>query len=145
MNSKVPDVFTKLDLCLGYHQIQMKEAIFRRVILEHEGNYELLVTPFGICNAPFTFQSLMNKLLKPYLQKFVLFFFYDILIYNHTWDSHLLHVENFLQLLQENQLFVKKTKCSFGASEVEYVGHIVNQDLTSTKPLWLNHILLALV
>jgi hypothetical protein len=70
----------------------------------------------------------MNKILKPYLQKFVLVFFDDILIYNHTWDAHLLHVDKVLLLLQENQLFVKNTKCSFGASEVEYLGHIVGRD-----------------
>jgi hypothetical protein len=70
----------------------------------------------------------MNKLLKPYIQKFFLVLFDDILIYSSTWDSHLLHVDKVLHLLQDNQLFVKNTKCYFGASEVEYLGHIVSHN-----------------
>ena len=113
-------VFTKLDLRSGYHQIWMKEEDIPNISFRtHEGHYEFLVMPFGLCNDPSTFQSLMNTQLKPYLQKFVLVFFDDILIYNHTWDSHLLHVDKVLHLLLENQLLLKNTKCSFGSSKVE--------------------------
>jgi hypothetical protein len=76
----------------------------------------------------------MNNLLKPYLQKFVLVFFDDILIYSRTWDNHLLHVENVLHLLQENKFFVKKIKFSFGANEVEYLGNIVRNDGLKLDP-----------
>jgi hypothetical protein len=128
-------VFTKLDLHSGYHQICMKETyIPNTAIRTHKGNYEFLVMPFGLCNTPSTFQSLMNKLMKHYIHKFVLVFFDDILIYKRTWDSHLLHVDKVLHLLQENQLFVKKTKCSFGANEIEYFGHIVSRKGVKVDP-----------
>lgn len=84
--------------------------------------------------APSTFQSLMNKILKPYLRHFVLVFFDDILIYIKTWEEHLQHVDKTLQLLQDQQLFVKHSKCSFGNSQVEYLGHIVGHDGVRVDP-----------
>jgi hypothetical protein len=126
--------FTKSYLRSGNHQIWMKvEDIQKTYFRTHERHCEFLVMYFVLFNAPSTFQSLMNKILKPYLRKFFIFFFDDILIYNHTWDSHL-HVDRVLHLLQNNQLFIKKIKCSFGSSEVEYLGHIVGRDGVKVDP-----------
>ena len=90
--------------------------------------------PFGLCNAPSTFQSLMNHLLKPYLRKFVLVFFDDILIYSLTWEKHLQHVDLLLPLLLTHNLFFKLSKCSFGMKEVEYLGHIVGREGVKVDP-----------
>jgi hypothetical protein len=121
--------FTKIDLCFGYHQIHMKEEdIPKTTFHTHEGHYEFLVMPFGLCNSPSTFQSLMNHVFHPFLHHFVLVFFDDILIYSKTWQAHLTHVDQVLHLLSKNKLFLKQSKCAFGISEVEYLGHIVGKD-----------------
>ena len=128
-------IFTKLDLCSGYHQIHLKEDdITKTSFWTHECHYEFLVMPFGICNAPSAFQSLMNHLLKPYLRKFVLIFFDDILIYSLTWEKHLQHVDLLLQLLQNHKLFVKWSKWAFGMEEGEYLGHIVGREGVLVDP-----------
>jgi hypothetical protein len=127
--------FTKLDLRSGYHQIRMKESdIPKMAFCTHEGHYEFLVMPFGLCNTPSTFHSLMNHVFRPFLRHFVLVFFDDILIYRKTWTDHLNHVDQVLCLLSQHRLFLKQSKCSFGASEVEYLGLLVGKDGIRVDP-----------
>jgi hypothetical protein len=127
--------FTKIDLRFGYHQIRMKEAdIPKTTFRNHEGHYEFLVMPFGLCNSPFAFQSLMNHSFRPFLRHFVLVLFDDILIYIKTWTNHLPHVDHILHLLSQHQIFLKQSKCAFGASEVEYLGHLIGKNNIRVNP-----------
>lgn len=128
-------IFTNLDLRSSYHQIHMKEAnILKTTFHTHEGHYEFLVMPFVLFNAPLTFQSLMNHILKPCLQTFDLVFFDDILIYSKSWEAYLQHVAQIIKLLQDHHLFVKKYNCSFGMIEVEYLGHVMGREGVCVNP-----------
>jgi hypothetical protein len=127
--------FTKLDLHSEYHQIRIKEKYIPKMTFHtHEGHYEFLVMPFGLCNAPSTFQSVMNHVFRPFLHHFVLVFFDDILIYSKMWLAHLTHVDQVLHILSKHKLFLKQSKCTFGISEVEYLGHIVGKDGVRVDP-----------
>lgn len=127
--------FSKLDLRQGFRQILMDpDDIHKTTFRTHQGHYEYKVMPFGLCNAPSTFQATMNELLKPFLRKFVAVFFDDILVYSSSFEQHITHLNCVFQTLLEGRFFLKGSKCLFGQRQLEYLGHIVSRKGVEPDP-----------
>jgi hypothetical protein len=127
--------FSKLDLQSGYWQIRIAEQdVPKTAFRTRYGHFEWKVMPFGLTNAPATFQHLMNKILQPYLDKFVVVYLDDILIFSKTPEEHLEHVAKVLEVLKDNQLYVGLDKCAFGLSEIDFLGHVVSADGIKPDP-----------
>lgn len=97
--------------------------------------------PFGLSNAPSTFQALMNSIFCPMLRKFVLVLFDDILIYSPSWDTHVSHLETVLSIFQHHSLFAKLSKCAFGCEEIGYLGHQISTSGVAVDPEKIQSIL----
>jgi hypothetical protein len=121
--------FSKLDLAQGYHQIRMYEPDIHKTAFNCQfGQFEFCVMPFGLSGAPGTFQRIMNNIFKEYINKFVMVYMDDILIYSPSLELHLNHLNQVLTTLKQNKFYLRIDKCAFGLKEIEYLGHIVNQN-----------------
>lgn len=119
-------VFTKLDLQNAYHLVHIRVGDeWKMAFNTPAGYYKYLVMPFGLTNAPAVFQALDNDVLRDMLDRFVFFYLDDILIFSKGIKEHVQHVQEVLQWLLDNQLFVKAKKCQFHAPSVSFLGFII--------------------
>ncbi|KAL9256840.1 Retrovirus-related Pol polyprotein from transposon 17.6-like protein [Drosera capensis] len=118
--------FTKLDLRSGYYQVRIAEGDeTKTTCVTRYGSFEFLVMPFGLTNTPATFCTLMNNIFHPYLDKFVVVYLDDIVVYSATLEEHAEHLRVVFKVLASNELYVKKEKCSFARQEVNFLGHVI--------------------
>nr|GEV00244.1 putative reverse transcriptase domain-containing protein [Tanacetum cinerariifolium] len=119
--------FSKIDLRSGYHQLRVHEDdIPKTAFRTRYGHFEFTVMPFGLTNAPTIFMDLMNRICRPYLDKFVIVFIDDILIYSKTREEHEMHLGLVLKLLKKEKLYAKFSKCEFWLREVQFLRHVIN-------------------
>ncbi|WP_424955321.1 reverse transcriptase family protein, partial [Enterobacter hormaechei] len=119
-------IFSKIDLRSGYHQLLVRESdVSKTAFCTRYGLFEFLVMPFGVTNAPAIFMDLINRVFRPYLDKFIIVFIDDILIYSKTPEDHEQHLRIALQTLREHKLYAKYEKCDFWLKEVKFLGHVV--------------------
>jgi hypothetical protein len=128
-------VFSKIDLRSGYHQLKIRASdIPKTAFTTRYGLYEYTVMSFGLTNAPAYFIYLMNKVFMEYLDKFVVVFIDDILVFFKTEEEHAEHLRLVLQKLREHQLYAKRSKCEFWLKEVSFLGHVVSNGGISVDP-----------
>ncbi|GJU90453.1 putative reverse transcriptase domain-containing protein, partial [Tanacetum coccineum] len=120
-------IYSKIDLRSGYHQLRVREQDIPKTAFQTRyGHYEFQVMPFGLTNAPAVFMDLMNRVCKPYLDKFVIVFIDDILIYSKDRKEHEEHLKAILELLKKEKLYAKFSKCEFWIPKVQFLGHVID-------------------
>jgi hypothetical protein len=128
-------VFSKIDLRYGYHQIKIRASdIPKAAFSTRYGLYEFLVMSFGLTNAPAYFMYLMNSVFMPELDKFVVVFIDDILVYSKNKEEHVGHLHVVLQRLREHRLYAKLSKCDFWLKEIKFLGHTISQAGIAVDP-----------
>nr|GFA83674.1 retrotransposon protein, putative, Ty3-gypsy subclass [Tanacetum cinerariifolium] len=128
-------VYSKIDLRSGYHQLRVQEKdISKTDFRTLYGHYEFQVMPFGLTNAPAVFMDLMNRVCKPYLDKFVIVFIDDILIYSKDEKEHEEHLKIILGLLKKEELYAKFSKCEFWIPKVQFLGHVIDSQGIHVDP-----------
>jgi hypothetical protein len=132
---KGASVFSKIDLRSAYHQLKIRESdIPKTTFRTRYGLYEYTVISFGLTNAPAYFMYLMNKVFMEYLDKFVVVFIDDILIFSKTEEDHEMHLRLVLEKLRTHQLYAKFNKCEFWLSKVAFLGHVISPGGISVDP-----------
>ncbi|GJS59803.1 putative reverse transcriptase domain-containing protein [Tanacetum coccineum] len=127
--------FSKIDLQYGYHQLRVcKEDIPKTAFMTRYRHFEFTVMPFGLTNTSAVFMDLMNRVCKPYLDKFVIVFIDDILIYSKSKEEHKVHLRLILLLLEIEKLYGKFSKCEFWLQEVRFLGHVANSEGIHVDP-----------
>ncbi|KAI3735922.1 hypothetical protein L6452_15448 [Arctium lappa] len=127
--------FSKIDLRSGYHQVKVREEdVPKTDFRTRYGHYEFLVMPFGLTNAPAMFMDLMNRVCRPFLDKSVIVFIDDILVYSKSKTEHEQHLREVLEVLRKESLFAKFSKCDFWLEEVQFLGHVVTRDGVKVDP-----------
>nr|GEZ59935.1 putative reverse transcriptase domain-containing protein [Tanacetum cinerariifolium] len=120
-------VYSKIDLRSGYHHLRVREEDIPKIAFRTRyGHYEFQVMPFGLTNAPAVFMDLMNRVCKPYLDKFMIVFIDDILIYSKNKKEHEEHLTLILELLKKEELYAKFSKCEFWISKVQFLRHVID-------------------
>jgi hypothetical protein len=128
-------ILSNIDLRFGYHQVRIKdEDIHKTTFKTRYGHYEFVVVPFGLTNAPTTFMCLMNNVLSKFLERFVLVFIDDILIYSKNKEDHEEHLRLVLHVLREHQIYAKFSKCDFFKKQVHYLGHVITKEGVAVYP-----------
>ncbi|GJR04926.1 putative reverse transcriptase domain-containing protein [Tanacetum coccineum] len=128
-------VYSKIDLRSGYHQLRIKEEdIPITAFRTRYGHFEFQVMPFGLTNAPAVFMDLMNRVCKPYLDKFVIVFIDDILVYSKDEEEHGKHLKIILELLKKERLYAKFSKCDFWLDSVQFLGHVIDRNGVHVDP-----------
>jgi hypothetical protein len=135
-------IFSNIDLRSGYHQVQIKdEHIHKTTFRTRYGHYEFVVVPFGLTNAPTTFMCLMNNVLRNFLDRVLLVFIDDIIIYSKNREDHEEHLKLVLQLLREHRLYVNLSKCDFFQKQVHYLGHVISKEGVEIDPYKIESIM----
>ncbi|GJR58425.1 putative reverse transcriptase domain-containing protein [Tanacetum coccineum] len=127
--------YLKIDLRSGYHQMRVRDKdIPKTAFIKRYRHYEFQVMPFGLTNVPAVFMDLMNRVCKPYLDKFVIVFIDDILIYSRNKEEHVDHLRIILELLKKEKLYAKFSKCDFWVSIVQFLGHVIDNQGIHVDP-----------